>query len=441
MQKHKSSNGAQVFIATTKGLVQIQSITALANSDLASVMTIDRTVNTTGVSGDYALFVDSTQGIIKRWFGGSAYRLNVSAAIDVGNSWQLGVFLAHGLANINKLVEHGGDEIFIVTGAIDTENHLVMGVADLSRKCLAAKTHIENWQAKGFNVHFLIPSDNFRQPLPDINVLLRPIASLEQLSTFLSTDDASNQQNDVALISEAIDTTYELAQQHADKSTPIHGAQKNKPVFDSTKADANVLNTQKHYALSKLSKGILGFATILALAIIALLYYKHLFNEPEHSQYRMYVNLSENKADCGFAAKHVIGEGELLIFNNIQAQQIRHVCSMQIATSLNIASVWLVSEDLQINALQPKHKTLSTTDLPQIWDIPNVQNPPRAKSQLLLLFTHDTDLADQQNLQYYLRNQSQSTQLMMLNSYSNNILIWANKLGYKVYIVQQNFAH
>lgn len=452
MQIHKPSNGAQVFIATTKGLVQIQSITQLANNDLASVMTIDRTVNTTGVSGAYAQFVDSAQGIIKRWFGGSAYRLNVSGAIDVGNSWQLGVFLAHGLAKINKLVEHGGDEIFIVTGAIDTENHLVMEVADLARKCLVAKTHIEKWQAKGITVHFLVPSDNFRQPLPDVKILLRPIASLDQLSTFLIADSANDSKNnymsgelsDEAVTPRIVEASYETVEQRFDKCVHEADVSKDKRIFDSLKSDERALNTQKQYVLSKLSKSILGLATALALVIIALLYYKHVFNEPEQSQYEMYAHLSENRADCGFAAQHTVGKGELLLFNNIQTQQIRHVCNMQIATSLDIASIWLVSDNTQVTPLYPKHNVLINTDLPQIWEIPNfhnLTNSPNPQAKFLLLFTRLTDLADQQSLQYYLRNQQQDKYPKVSNLASNDISVWANKMGYKVFIVQQNFVN
>lgn len=176
---------AQVYIATTKSLVQVQTITALNDAQLSSVVTINKSVQTAGISMHYQAFVEKQLGIIQSTFGGNSYRMNVSSQIDIGNSWQLGAYIAHCLHASNTLVESDAQYVFIASGEINTLDKSVMMVSELTQKCLVAHSAIKQWQSEGKHIYFLVPSDNFRQPLPDVSVNLTPVASLAQLHTLL----------------------------------------------------------------------------------------------------------------------------------------------------------------------------------------------------------------------------------------------------------------
>ncbi|WP_420403827.1 hypothetical protein [Nisaea sp.] len=81
-------------------------------------------------SAEYDAFVREPTGVIERQTGHPVYRTDVSAPIDGGDSWQLGLFLAHMLKRDGLLAE--GDEPadldLLVTGRLDRD--LNVGAVD-----------------------------------------------------------------------------------------------------------------------------------------------------------------------------------------------------------------------------------------------------------------------------------------------------------------------
>ncbi|MDA1101791.1 MAG: hypothetical protein O2967_22760 [Proteobacteria bacterium] len=113
-----------VYIATTGGPVQIERVTPERAPQ--SLICLGRSSTILPISGDYDDFVRPGSGIIEREFGtheGISYRLDLSGAIGSGQSWQLGVFLAHALATSGDTALMSGDaapdEVVIVTGRVD----------------------------------------------------------------------------------------------------------------------------------------------------------------------------------------------------------------------------------------------------------------------------------------------------------------------------------
>ncbi len=113
-----------VYIATTGGPVQIERVTPERAPQ--SLVCLGRSSTILPISGDYDDFVRPGSGIIEREFGtheGISYRLDLSGPIGSGQSWQLGVFLAHALAasGDTALISGDGvpDEVVIVTGRVD----------------------------------------------------------------------------------------------------------------------------------------------------------------------------------------------------------------------------------------------------------------------------------------------------------------------------------
>ena len=181
---------AQVFIATTQGLVQVLSIDRINGTNIESAVTIDNTSKIAGISHFYHNFVVKPQGLIHDIFGGKAFRLNLSKDIDQGESWQLGVFLAHYLYE-NDCLSNGkntltkqttnDDIIYIATGRVDTLHYQVLSIDELAKKCLHANRHIAHWQSTNQQISFLAPTKNFRQPIPNSILKLTPVSHLSEL--------------------------------------------------------------------------------------------------------------------------------------------------------------------------------------------------------------------------------------------------------------------
>src|SRR3546814_2502033 len=74
---------------------------------LRSVVCLGRTTTILPISRAYDAFVRAPSGIVERAVGHPAFRVDVSAPIDDGDSWQLGLYLAHRLKVAGRLAEDG----------------------------------------------------------------------------------------------------------------------------------------------------------------------------------------------------------------------------------------------------------------------------------------------------------------------------------------------
>lgn len=150
-----------VTIATTQGPVFIQEITE-EESGVSPMVCLNGTSKQLAISNAYADFVKKGSGLIERDFGFSSWRMDVSGAIDAGESWQLGVYMAHSLHQDN-LLGHGdikhGDEVMLVTGAVKYSGE-VTPVGQIPDKMRAAMEQIKTWQAQGATVTLLMHPDN-----------------------------------------------------------------------------------------------------------------------------------------------------------------------------------------------------------------------------------------------------------------------------------------
>ena len=110
----------RVVIGTTNGPSEVQRL-AKEDSDVRSVVCLDGTTRALPISADYDAFVRKPTGVVQTLFGHPVYRMDVSAPIDGGHSWQLGALLAHALFHAGSLAENG-EEVYAVawlTGQVD----------------------------------------------------------------------------------------------------------------------------------------------------------------------------------------------------------------------------------------------------------------------------------------------------------------------------------
>jgi hypothetical protein len=175
-----------IFIATTQGLVAIQNITPIDDEDINSVVSVNGTSTTANISGSYHNFVKKGVGIIHQMFGACSYRVDISARIDHGNSWQVAIYLAH-LAQSKGLLGNGevsqGDTVICATGEVNTTNYEVLAVAEVALKFKLAQPQLDQWTALGAKVQFLLPQANHSDVEKSNDILL--INNIEQAAAAL----------------------------------------------------------------------------------------------------------------------------------------------------------------------------------------------------------------------------------------------------------------
>jgi hypothetical protein len=110
----------RVYVATTEGPAEIQRLTE-ESPLVRSVVCLDGKAVALPISADYDSFVRRPTGVVERLYGHPAYRLDVSARITDGLSWQLGALLAHALAAKGRLasVTAPAGEVVWATGEVD----------------------------------------------------------------------------------------------------------------------------------------------------------------------------------------------------------------------------------------------------------------------------------------------------------------------------------
>ena len=126
----------RVLIATTNGPVEIQLLTEEDAAIGRCVACVGGTTETADIASAYHAFVVRPTGVIEGRFGHSCYRLDVSARIDAGSSWQLGVLAAHALLAAGRLAQENdvADGILWVTGSVRPVDLTVGAVSHVPEK-------------------------------------------------------------------------------------------------------------------------------------------------------------------------------------------------------------------------------------------------------------------------------------------------------------------
>lgn len=120
MERSNPAGRVRVVIATTEGPSTVLRVTA-EDPSLRSVVCLGRSTTTLPISRAYDAFVRSPSGIVERAVGYRAFRVDVSAPIDDGDSWQLGLYLAHRLKAAGRLAEDDApaDLVLWASGRVD----------------------------------------------------------------------------------------------------------------------------------------------------------------------------------------------------------------------------------------------------------------------------------------------------------------------------------
>ncbi|MEQ8249198.1 MAG: hypothetical protein RID42_16075 [Alphaproteobacteria bacterium] len=153
---------ARVYLATTQGPVLVERIAR--ESAPRSAMCLKRTTRVLPVSAGYDAFVRAPSGVIDREFGpfgDGAFRLDVSGEIGDGDSWQLGVFVAHALWARGQLAgpEDPFDAVYWFTGTVDGDLN-IGAVAGVASKIDASGALLAECAVHGTKPVFIVPVEN-----------------------------------------------------------------------------------------------------------------------------------------------------------------------------------------------------------------------------------------------------------------------------------------
>lgn len=112
----------RVVIATSIGP---STVLRLGEEDpqVRSVACLRGTPEALPISGAYDAFVRNPTGVVERAVGHPAFRVDLDAPVDDGDSWQLGLYLAHRLKAAGRLAEAGEPAEMTVwaTGTVDRD--------------------------------------------------------------------------------------------------------------------------------------------------------------------------------------------------------------------------------------------------------------------------------------------------------------------------------
>lgn len=177
-----------VYVATTGGPVRVERI--IGEDAPLSQVYLGRTYRPLEpLSGDYARFVGPS-GPVARAFGPfetASFRLELSGPIGSGNSWELGLFIAHGLVWAGTLAggAEGPDAVFVLTGQVDIDLK-VGSVGHIADKVAAARDLFDHFRAQGIPISLILPkADAGFLPAEGLTgVEIRPVdGALEVLRT------------------------------------------------------------------------------------------------------------------------------------------------------------------------------------------------------------------------------------------------------------------
>ncbi len=150
----------RVYIATTEGPAEVQRITE-EEPNVGSVICLDGTALALPISPDYDAFVRMPTGILEKAYGHPAYRMDVSATISEGMSWQLGALVAHALMAAGRLALKGqvaGQAVWL-SGEVDRDLQ-ILPVQYVREKLRRSRRLFDELRAAGIPLILGIPKPN-----------------------------------------------------------------------------------------------------------------------------------------------------------------------------------------------------------------------------------------------------------------------------------------
>jgi formylglycine-generating enzyme required for sulfatase activity len=179
-----------IVIPTLQGLSHVQDIIK-EDPDVRSVICLNGTAQSLPISQAYYDFVKKGQGLIAKDFGHEAWRIDLSDPVEMGNSWQLAIYLTHYFYSKNLLGSgqpKPGDVVIWASGAVKV-NRDVAPVEGIERKLAQSLKALQQFQAQHIPVMVVMCEANQASiELPDFvqAVALNSCADMQPLMSALA---------------------------------------------------------------------------------------------------------------------------------------------------------------------------------------------------------------------------------------------------------------
>lgn len=419
-----------IFIATTQGLVAIRGIQHRQGASLASFVTIAGSSKVAAITTRYRQFVNKNTSPLPGYFEHDSYHMVIERDIHQGESWQLACALAHLLYKHNKLGRGDvspGDRVIIATGEVDAVSANVSLISHLAQKCLHAQKQIGEWQSQHCRLSFLVPEDNYRQPLPDIGFILTPVARVSAAESILVaqglipqsvTIEAKGYYRDskAAQGSRFVKATFiSLLQRFPTVSRPP-----DKPIVNtlSNKAQLNSRSTIRivllMVALLTVWAGVEIFKAATQTPSIVYQYDIQTFDTCDDQQ----------QIQSNFAYSDI---------TQLESLYLRQLCGMQIGfehVESPPKTIWLIADSYARVSLR---QISSRDDDLSLWDIPLPTWQEESRSYVLMLFDTVLDASDEQSLEDYLSTLHSQEQPIELEALS----LWSSKQDLPAQFISQ----
>ncbi|MFC4699626.1 hypothetical protein ACFO4O_05585 [Glaciecola siphonariae] len=467
-----------VFIATTAGLVKIRGITHRNAESLASFVTVSSGSRVSAITTQYRHLADKSISPLAAYFEHNSYHMVLESEIDQGESWQLGTAIAHMLYAHGKYTREASSEVnptdavIIATGAIEFSRGDIKLVTHLGQKCLNAQQQIAKWQAQHCDVNFVIPEENYRQPLPDIPFELFPVGNIDDVEQWLykkawikdcvaSTTAHSTAAN---ATSEHLATNLALTNSSArQKSAGLRrlgtnngagllsrlrsavdfSAHKERGSAVSERA-TNLLALGKHLPGTR-SKFVLLSATVLLVFTVFLFAFNALEQTRKTPQVSLHYDI-KTLGQCRSAPdKSAQSERTEASLNMVQTPNpivrfepltLDALCALNIAfidVGTPPSQLWLVADSYALLSLNEVDAAYFNThfadaiavdkDASSVWSIPLPTYRQRSRQYIILAFEEALDESSQQSLQAYLSDLHSQQRPPSLE----NLSLWASK--------------
>jgi hypothetical protein len=178
-----------VVIPTLQGLSNVLCLTQ-EDPDVPSVVCLNGTAQSLPISNAYYDFVRRGQGLLAKDFGHESWRLDLSDPIEMGDSWQLAVYIAHYLESKGELGNgrpKPGDTVIWATGSVRIDRS-VESVDGVPRKLSHSQHVFEQWAEQGITVLAVMNQENRASvtlPQTCTDIVLDDVSDLSELLRYL----------------------------------------------------------------------------------------------------------------------------------------------------------------------------------------------------------------------------------------------------------------
>jgi hypothetical protein len=337
--------------------------------------------------------------------------------IHQGESWQFAVAIAHLLEQHERLGDgnvHSGDQVIIATGEIDALSTEVKLINHLAQKCLRAQRQILQWQQMHCRIAFMVPADNYRQPLPDIQWALTPIESVSELEQYLIAK---------GLVPSAATLTQKPANRGLSGPSfniqPIRQKLTNSMTFALKYSSKLVSNNTK----------LVGAGVALSAFIVILFLILPLEKPLITLAYEV-----KTLGQCA-DAEPVVFEFPDAAVAQLPELKLNELCELNLSLPKSVDSVWLIADSYALLPL-----TASEQD-PRQWGIPLPTWQQASRQYTLMTFSDAPDESDKQSMLAYLlklHKQGEDMNLQSLVDWSNQQSINAQFVQHKL-IFEESF--